>query len=60
MNNNSEMMSWQDKIESAKKVMEVLKNVKDVKKERDIIDILELSAKLSLPGCHVRLLVEGF
>ncbi len=60
MNTNSKQMAWNNKIEAAKKVMEVLENVKDINKERDIIDILELSAKLSLPGCHVKLLAEGF
>ena len=60
MNTDSKLMTWSNKIETAKKVMEILENVKDENKERDIIDILELSAKLSLPGCHVKLLAEGF
>lgn len=60
MKKHLHLLSWEDKHELAKKVMEVLNTVKDENKERDIVDILELSAKLSLPGCHVKLLFELF
>jgi hypothetical protein len=60
MSNSPKLMSWQDKLESAKKIMIMLENVKHENTERDVVDILELSAKLLLPSCHVRLSFELF
>ncbi len=62
MNNNSKMMSWQDKHGSVIKVMEVLDqvNAKGGDKERELLDILLLTAKLLLPAHNVKLLIEPF
>jgi hypothetical protein len=62
MSTNSTMMSWQDKLESAKKVMEVLDHVevKDGDKERELLDILVLTAKLLLPCQNVTLSFNSF
>lgn len=55
-------MSWSDKIKATEKIMKILDetDVKDGDREQELIDILELAAKLLLPYRHVKLLSDLF
>jgi len=55
-------MSWDDKIKSVERVMHILDqiDVKDGDRERELVDVLELTTKLLLPNHHVKLSFNSF
>jgi len=53
---NKKEATYRQKAGVAFQVVEILKGMGN----REMIDVLELATKLSFPGCHVKLVIEGF